>query len=611
MSLERTGAMTTVVLMIGFLAMLTISSQGVVADDAPLSAPLGDSWISSIREFVKRQASDPSETDLSEVSPSPLVPLDSEVQTTTTKKPKKNKKNKNKKNKNKKKKKKSTPAPMTTILNLMETGKIDVQDHMEDDDDDHYESPGENITLNSYPDVVYLYEGHNGTIEFNFTNLLGPVILEFESESEKIFKIVSDDRVVFDPEDPSHNGTLVVTLKGGKLGITKLIVHVTDMEDEDVFDTKMTYVVKTKRIPRLIDVIFDFLLLPLILITTAGMGCKMDFIIIRDKLKKPFQILVGPVCQFICQPFYAFCISKILKLSGITAVGLVTVGSCPGGGVSNMITLLLDADLILSVTMTFTSTCLAVAMLPINMLIYARHFLSEEGGGVNIPFANIMIQIMMLTVPVLFGMLIHYKLPKVAHYAIKSLNVLSLTMVSTTLIIGIYSNLYIFSSEWQVLLGAFLLPTCGYITGFCVSKFIARFPMESALTIMVETGVQNNLIAISMIKLSYPQPEADLMARMPIFVAISSITIGLIMICAAVPINRRRRAERKQKAEEVQKELDDRYDKYEYEPTIRNGSTKVTTNGHYPTTPDSEVPPSYEEAEPFITHQKMAKETIV
>ena len=88
-------------------------------------------------------------------------------------------------------------------------------------------------------------------------------------------------------------------------------------------------------------------------------------------------------------------------------------------------------------------------------------------------------------------------------------------------------------------------------------RFIARFPMESALTIMVETGVQNNLIAISMIKLSYPQPEADLMARMPIFVAISSITIGLIMICLSIPINRKRRAERKQKAEEI-KELDDR-----------------------------------------------------
>ncbi|XP_030855670.1 sodium/bile acid cotransporter 5 [Strongylocentrotus purpuratus] len=607
MSFQRTGVMTTVVFMVGFLFMLTTSSLGVVAQDAPLSAPLDDSWITSIREFVKRQANDPSETGLSEVTPSPLVPLDDAEQTTTTKKPKKKKKNKNKNKKNKKNKK-STPAPMTTILNLMETEEVAILDNK----GLMGESLGENITLSAYPEVVYLFEGHNDTIMFNFTNLLGPVIMNFESENEKIFTVVSDASVVFDPEDPSYNGTLVVTLKGRKVDITKLIVHVTDMEGEDVFETPMTYVVKTKRVPRLIDSIFDFLLLPLILITTAGMGCKMDFIIIRDKLKKPFQILVGPVCQFICQPFYAFCISKVLKLSGITAVGLVTVGSCPGGGVSNMITLLLDADLILSVTMTFVSTCLAVAMLPINMLIYARHFLSGsgEGGGVNIPFANIMIQILMLTVPVLFGMLIHYKLPKVAHYAVKSLNVLSLTMVGTTLIVGIYSNLYIFSSEWQVLLGAFLLPTCGYITGFSVSKFIARFPMESALTIMVETGVQNNLIAISMIKLSYPQPEADLMARMPIFVAISSITIGLIMICLSIPINRKRRAERKQKAEEI-KELDDRYDKYEFEPAIRNGSTKATTNGHFPTTPISEVPPSYEEAEPFITQQKMAKETIV
>ncbi|XP_071479142.1 sodium/bile acid cotransporter 5-like [Diadema antillarum] len=574
-------------------------------NEQSLSQPESPSWLMDIRAMVKRQAEGEAGVSTTTTAVMPVNP----EQTTTTKKPKKKNKNKNKDKKNKKGKKNkkklsTTPTMSTNVTNVFQpdVGAFDIMN----------QPLGENITMNAFDEVTILFEGHTDEVHFNFTNLLAPVIMKFESESEKVFKIHSNHTVIFDPNDPTHNGTLVVTLKGVQLGVSGMIVRVTDLKGNEVFEEPTRYVIKTRRVPRVIDAIFDYILLPLILITTAGMGCKMDFIVIRDKLKKPLQILVGPVCQFICQPFYAFCISKILKLGGITAVGLVTVGSCPGGGVSNMITLLLDADLILSVTMTFTSTCLAVAMLPINMLIYARHFLSGSGGGgVNIPFANIMIQIMMLTVPVLLGMLVHYKLPKVANIAIKSLNVLSLSMVSATLIIGIYSNLYIFKSEWNVLLGAFLLPSCGFITGFMVSKFIARFPMESALTIMVETGVQNNLIAVSMIKLSYPQPEADLMARMPIFVAISSITIGLIMICAAVPTNRRRRAERKKKAEEI-RELDDRYDRYEFEPSVRNGSAKAKTNGHFPASdPLSEIPPSYEEAEPFITTQKVGKETIV
>ena len=58
------------------------------------------------------------------------------------------------------------------------------------------------------------------------------------------------------------------------------------------------------------------------------------------------------------------------------------------------------------------------------------------------------------------------------------------------------------------------------------------------MTVCVETGVQNNLVAISMLKLSFPQPEADLMARTPIFVAITAVSIGIGMIVVGIPINR-------------------------------------------------------------------------
>ena len=54
-----------------------------------------------------------------------------------------------------------------------------------------------------------------------------------------------------------------------------------------------------------------------------------------------------------------------------------------------------------------------------------------------------------------------------------------------------------------------------------------------------------------------------------------------------------------------------RYDKYEFEPTVRNGTTKSQPNGTFPSSPDTDVPPSYEEAEPFLTMQTTGKETIV
>ena len=56
----------------------------------------------------------------------------------------------------------------------------------------------------------------------------------------------------------------------------------------------------------------------------------------------------------------AFGFAKLLKLSNITGLGLLAIGACPGGGGSNIFAYLLDADLELSITMTFVSTICAL-----------------------------------------------------------------------------------------------------------------------------------------------------------------------------------------------------------------------------------------------------------
>ena len=84
-----------------------------------------------------------------------------------------------------------------------------------------------------------------------------------------------------------------------------------------------------------------------------------------------------------------------------------------------MITLLVQADLIQSVVMTFVSTCLAVGMLPLNLFIYARAFIPDNAGDdgeerMGLPLQKIIMQIVMLTIPLIVGITIRHKLPKVS-----------------------------------------------------------------------------------------------------------------------------------------------------------------------------------------------------
>ncbi|KAJ8045007.1 Sodium/bile acid cotransporter 5 [Holothuria leucospilota] len=439
---------------------------------------------------------------------------------------------------------------------------------------------------------VKIYEDRDGHIDIKISNLEKIIKLEIESKDTVVFEVLNGS-VHFNPDEYEiHNGTLTVHLKGLQLGVSSLLLTVYDEHGKHVIKEEVRFTVKTLRVPRLIDAIFTYLLLPLIVVSCAGMGCKMEIEIIKMKLKKPVGILVGPVCQFICQPFFAFAISKFMKFDGLTALGLVTVGSCPGGGMSNMITLLIGADLIQSVTMTFTSNLCALAMLPLNMFIYGNHFMKKivaeggDGASFKIPITDIMFQIALLAGPVLIGMAIRYKLPKVAYYVNKSLGVLSLTLLLLTLGIGVYSNIYVFTtSSWQIMIGAALLPIFGFITGFLVARFLTRQPLDSSMTVSVETGVQNNLIAISMIKLAYPQPESDMMARMPIIVSITALSVGVGMVIASVPVHRFRK-DRKEKRDKI-KDLDDQYDRVTYRP-VSTKERKLEM--------EHDIPPSYRDA---------------
>ena len=50
----------------------------------------------------------------------------------------------------------------------------------------------------------------------------------------------------------------------------------------------------------------------------------------------------------------------MLSLDAVAGLGLVAIGACPGGGASNVFTLLLDLNLELSLTMSSISTLAAM-----------------------------------------------------------------------------------------------------------------------------------------------------------------------------------------------------------------------------------------------------------
>ena len=102
----------------------------------------------------------------------------------------------------------------------------------------------------------------------------------------------------------------------------------------------------------------------LLMVIMFGMGLTMkpkDFAVV---ITHPKEIIIGCAAQFIIMPLLAFALSKTFNLDPALTAGVVLVGTCPGGMVSNVITYFSKGDVALSVGMTSVNTLIAPLLTP-------------------------------------------------------------------------------------------------------------------------------------------------------------------------------------------------------------------------------------------------------
>ena len=109
----------------------------------------------------------------------------------------------------------------------------------------------------------------------------------------------------------------------------------------------------------------------LLMIVMFGMGLTLKLEDFKVVFTRPKDIIIGAIAQFTIMPLLAFLLSIAFKLPPELAVGVILVGTCPGGTSSNVMTYLAKGDVALSVGMTSVSTILAPFATPLLTLLYA------------------------------------------------------------------------------------------------------------------------------------------------------------------------------------------------------------------------------------------------
>ncbi|MGP5727363.1 bile acid:sodium symporter family protein [Corynebacterium casei] len=240
-----------------------------------------------------------------------------------------------------------------------------------------------------------------------------------------------------------------------------------------------------------------------LMIIMFGMGLTLTIPDFKEIAKRPLPILIGVFAQFVIMPLCAVLVAKILGLNPMLAVGLLMLGSVPGGTSSNVITYLARGDVALSVAMTSVSTLVSPIMTPMLMLLLAGAETEVYGAGMAMPLVQTVL------VPVVGGLVLRYLLDRWIGYIAPVLPWISILGIGGVVFPTVANNVDLLVQMGLIVFAAVLLHNVlGYALGYFTGK-VLKTPESYNRTMAVEIGTQSAGLASGM-SAKFFSPEAAL-----------------------------------------------------------------------------------------------------
>ena len=247
---------------------------------------------------------------------------------------------------------------------------------------------------------------------------------------------------------------------------------------------------------------------PLLLgIVMFGMGMTIELKDFRHLVRHPWDVGIGVLAQFTIMPLVAYLLTQAFSLPPDLAVGVILVGTCPGGTASNVITYLAKGDVALSVTMTMATTLLAPFVTPFLTLL-----LAGEEIAVNAPAMMLSIAEMVL-LPVLLGATLNHFFRRRVAYALTVLPLISALLVA--LLVGVVVSMSaprLTEVGALVALAVVLHNGFGLVLGYALAGLLGLSAAKRR-AIGIEVGMQNSGMAASL-ALLYFNPAAAIPAAL-------------------------------------------------------------------------------------------------
>ncbi|XP_066359908.1 probable sodium/metabolite cotransporter BASS1, chloroplastic [Miscanthus floridulus] len=224
--------------------------------------------------------------------------------------------------------------------------------------------------------------------------------------------------------------------------------------------------------------------------------------LLRDR---PLAILFGCAAQYTIMPAFGAIVSHALGLPPSLSAGLILLACCPGGTASNVVTLVAQGDVPLSIVMTVCSTLAAAFLTPLLTKILAGAYIPVDAVKLSLSTLQVVVA------PILLGSSIQTAFPSVVQF-VTPFAPLMAVLASSLLASSVFSENFVrlrstiadassvnrnfFSGDIGiVMLSVFLLHFAGFVVGYTAAA-IGGFKEKQRRAISIEVGMQNSSLGV-------------------------------------------------------------------------------------------------------------------
>lgn len=236
---------------------------------------------------------------------------------------------------------------------------------------------------------------------------------------------------------------------------------------------------------------------PLLGIVMFGMGLTLSPGDFNEVFKRPKEVALGVGAQFVIMPLVAFALVTILPVPPVVAVGIILVGSCPGGTASNVMTYLAKGDTALSVAITAVSTLLAPVVTPALMLLFASQWLPVSAGDLFMSIVKIVL------VPIILGLVVKYFFGQKIEAGVKALPLVSVVAIVAIVAAVVGVNQENIAETGVLIFTLVMLHNLfGFLFGYLAGKLF-NVGAAQKRAISIEVGMQNSGLGASLAALHF------------------------------------------------------------------------------------------------------------